>query len=162
MKDLKIQLLLWRMACLVALVHYSSEAQVIAQTTIEEYTYLSNEIDISQSDAIVAKDGYHFGPVRVFKGVTQGLEFMCVSKYVILYRHGTWKPAAMLIMLKTTQNGKAVHLCIPLVSSDQVLHVRAFEDYHSKTTGWPDLHRQLFLDMATAMIQEIEECHKDD
>lgn len=125
-----------------------------------EYTYLTSAVDISQTEAVVAKDGYHFGPIRVFKGVTQQLEFLCVSKYAILYHNSTWKPAAMLIMLRTGKSDKPIHLCIPLPSSEQPVLVKAFEDYQTSVKQWPELHKHLFWDMAIAMIQEIADCQR--
>lgn len=99
---------------LLMLVVFSSASN--AQTTQEEYNYLTKGYKIQVESGLDMKKGYYFDDLIETKIVSNtGLR---QSEFKALYREGQTMPCAVLCIYKNVSNNFVSYICLPTYNSD--------------------------------------------
>ncbi len=105
-----------------ALIVLSSEGH--AQTTLEEYNYVTKGYKVQIESGLDMKKGYKFEDIHTISikysdgGTDRGSRD---TEFKALYRDGQLKPAAILCIYTRTETGLKDYICIPQFTSSREL-----------------------------------------
>ena len=116
---------LLNLAGVILMMWVSSSAN--AQTTEEEYNYITKGYKIQIESGLDMKKGYRFEDVDSWGLKYSGFERN--ASFKMLYRDGEKKPCAILMKLDRTNTTFEAYLCIPHYFSDDQIWKRAYNDF---------------------------------
>lgn len=128
-----------------------------AQTTMEEYRYLSKGVMASVEQGLDIKQGYEFDAIREWRTpVSPGSEATRISRVTVMYRTATKEPAGILMVVKRTDTQFMKAVAIPLPSSEEAVRSLARKDFDAALTEWTEQGRTYCWHLAMVLAQELE------
>lgn len=131
---------------------------MLAQTSMEEYKYISRGIKASAEFGLDLKQGYELGTMREwYTPLVPGGDAKRYTRVAALYRFATKTPAGLLMVLKRTDTDFLKTICIPMPSSSSEVMNLAVQDFSIATSEWSEQARTYCWHLALMLAQEVEE-----
>jgi len=102
-------------------------SSVIAQTSIEEYKYVSKGYRMETEGGLDAKRGYYFKDLESFD--IEYPNWIRTTGFKTLYRERGHEPAAIMMIFERSDTEYQAYFCIPLYNSSEEVWDMAYEDF---------------------------------
>lgn len=112
---------------------------VSAQTTMEEYNYLSKGYKIQMESGLDMKKGYTIREIGEWGSTKSSGGFERSGRLFHLIRDGDAMPCASLIIFSRSSTGWTHYQAIPHIYSDQEIWDKAAADFRSSTVNTGNL-----------------------
>lgn len=110
-----------------------------AQTTTEEYNYLTKGYKIQLESGLDMKKGYTIEKKWVFSD--NYITFERKSTFYYLYRDSEKAPCATLMIVERSDTRFQTYLCIPHIDSEESIWKQARTDFNNATNDWKEAPR---------------------
>jgi hypothetical protein len=128
-----------------------------AQTTMEEYNYISKGLRTSAELGLSIKEGYELGKKQEWTTpVVVGGDAIRRTAFVVIYRTATKEPVGLFLSLKRTDTNFLKTVCIPMPSSSAAVMNLAVQDFALAASEWSEQARAYYWQLAMMLAQNIE------
>ncbi len=104
-----------------------SYCRVQAQTSLEEYNYVTNGYKMQVEGGLDMKKGYRFEDLTQHVTQSATSDITWTTEFKALYRIGESKPCAILCIFSNSSEQNKHYLCIPSSASTREIWNMAFE-----------------------------------
>lgn len=108
----------------------------IAQTTLEEYNYLTRGYKIQLESGLDMKSGYEIKDAGSYAVTYGNGTFSRDVKFMHLYRIGEEIPCATLAIFSRSNTTYEEYYCIPHIDSSSEIWNQAFRDFETLSSAW--------------------------